>query len=290
MFGYVRPDDPYIYKKDEVLYNGVYCGLCRSVGKLCGQTARLGLAYDVAFLSVLLHNLADADVRLEKRHCVVHWFRKKTMAAVDNISLAMAALNVVMCYYKSCDDIADEGRGGMRKLTFRKGYNRARKKFPEIAALAERCYGALAECEEQKVASSDVAADPFAAMTRDVCMGFVPRDEAAESAFYFLGKWIYLIDALDDYDKDIKKESYNVFFEEYGSKDGESLILEHGAEIAEEFNAVMYRLAESADGMKYRFNNDLISNVLKRGIPKQTRKVFGKYIKQEVKDVNRSEQ
>jgi hypothetical protein len=32
VFGYIRPDEPYLYKKDEVLYNAVYCGLCKSIG------------------------------------------------------------------------------------------------------------------------------------------------------------------------------------------------------------------------------------------------------------------
>ena len=77
MFGYIRPDDPFLYKKDDVLYNAMYCGLCKAIGKLCGQTARFGLTFDITFLSVLLHNLCDKDVKIEKKHCIAHMIKKK---------------------------------------------------------------------------------------------------------------------------------------------------------------------------------------------------------------------
>ena len=69
MFGYVRYDMPNLYIKDLVLYQSLYCGLCKGIGKACGQAARLGLSYDVAFLSALLHNMTGTDVKIEKQNC-----------------------------------------------------------------------------------------------------------------------------------------------------------------------------------------------------------------------------
>ena len=71
MFGYVKTDLPYVYMKDTVLYKAMYCGLCKSIGKCCGNKARLVLNYDLAFLSLICHNLTDKDVKLEKKHCVI---------------------------------------------------------------------------------------------------------------------------------------------------------------------------------------------------------------------------
>ena len=39
-----------------------------------------------------------------------------------------------------------------------------------------------------------------------------------------MGKWIYLIDALDDYDKDKKKGAYNPFVLAYGAPTREELL------------------------------------------------------------------
>ena len=67
MFGYVRYDMPNLYIKDFMLYKAMYCGLCKGIGASCGQAARVGLTYDVAFLSALLHNIAGIDRSEERR-------------------------------------------------------------------------------------------------------------------------------------------------------------------------------------------------------------------------------
>ena len=53
MFGYVRTDTPYLYIKDDTLYKAMYCGVCKGIGEVCGNSARMGLSYDVTFLSVI---------------------------------------------------------------------------------------------------------------------------------------------------------------------------------------------------------------------------------------------
>ena len=66
MFGYVRADTPYLFIKDEALYRAMYCGVCKGIAEVCGHSARIGLSYDVTFLSVILHNIAGIDVKIEK--------------------------------------------------------------------------------------------------------------------------------------------------------------------------------------------------------------------------------
>jgi len=279
VFGYIRTDDPYLYKKDDVLYNAVYCGLCKSIGKLCGQRARFGLTYDVAFLSVMLHNLSDTDVKIEKEHCIAHTIKKRNVAIPDSISEQMAALNVVLCYYKALDDYDDTGKGNFKKAIFSKGYKRAVSKFPEIGEMAKACYTELSKHEKNKVSSTDISADPFAKLSRNVSR-FVLKDKSDEytdKLFYYLGKWIYLIDALDDYERDVASGNYNVFVCSYGEGDGKQLIEKHGDEIFATLNFVFKNLKDGLDNVKFYFNKDLIENVLLRGIPKKTDAIVKKY-------------
>lgn len=63
MFGYISPDRPYLFIKDETLYKALYCGVCKSIGAECGQMARSALTYDMAFMSALLHNIRGDDVK-----------------------------------------------------------------------------------------------------------------------------------------------------------------------------------------------------------------------------------
>ena len=111
MFGYLRADTPYLYMKDNVLYRAMYCGVCKGISDVCGQTARMGLSYDVTFLSVIMHNILGEDVKIEKSHCLTHCIRSRQMAEVDELTRQLGALNTVLVYYKYTDDIMDGDRG-----------------------------------------------------------------------------------------------------------------------------------------------------------------------------------
>ena len=99
MFGYIRPDIPYMYVKDGVLYKALYCGLCKSIGGSCGQRARMGLSYDMTFLSAILHNMMHCDVKIEKKHCVLHPIVRRPIAADDEVTQAVACLDTLLVYY-----------------------------------------------------------------------------------------------------------------------------------------------------------------------------------------------
>ncbi|MBP5308285.1 MAG: hypothetical protein J6Z34_04020 [Clostridia bacterium] len=281
MFGYVRTDDPYLYKKDDVLYGAVYCGLCKSIGKLCGQIARFGLTYDVAFLSVLLHNLADTDVKIKKQRCAAHWFKRRNIAVPDNISEQMAAVNVILCYYKAVDDRADTGKKNLKSAVFSKGYRRAVKKYPQFGKAVEKCYLSLSALEKNECPSPDMAADPFSVLAAEIAREVLGGkfDENVKDIFYFLGKWIYLLDALDDFDKDRKSGNYNVFALAYpDAHDGKQLLRLHRDEVFGFFNSAFFRLKKGYENAKFYFNKDLAENVLIRGIPKRTDAVAKKYL------------
>ena len=87
MFGYLKPDNPYLYLKDDALYKALYCGVCKSIGKTCGEVARATLTYDIAFLSAIAHNIMGVDVVVNRENCVAHPIKKRPVAKPDDISL-----------------------------------------------------------------------------------------------------------------------------------------------------------------------------------------------------------
>lgn len=277
MFGYVKTDFPNLYVKDTVLYKAMYCGLCKGIGKVCGQKGRLVLNYDLTFLSVLLHNLADVDVKIEKQHCVIHRIRKRPIAVLDKLTERIAALNVILARYKLNDDVMDNGKGRFKRAFFSKAYKRAKLAEPELDSIVKNRYAELIVLEKENCDSIDVIADPFGNMMQDVVkvlLGEVCTAEILELA-YNLGKWIYLIDALDDFDKDIKNKNYNVFVNAYKDvHDKDTLIKEKQVDIIMVFSAVLTRIAELAKNLNYKFNHDLTDNVLFRGLSVQTKQIM----------------
>ncbi len=277
MFGYVRADTPYLYIKDEALYRAMYCGVCKGIAEVCGHTARMGLSYDVTFLSVLLHNILGEDVKIEKQHCFTHCIRSRQMAEVDELTRQLGALNTVLVYYKYTDDIADGDRGRGKRLWFKKGFQRAKKRYPEIERIVREHLSAQEQVEKAMVDSLDRAADSTAAMMADFS-DYVLGEKAdahTRTLFYAIGKWIYLIDALDDYDKDVKRGAYNPFVLAYKKGCREELMhSKDGDEVAFVFDSVFFDIRESLAQIPFRFNKDLSDNILLRGMPKTTRRIM----------------
>lgn len=276
MFGYVRYDLPNLYIKDLMLYKAMYCGLCKSIGASCGQMARMGLTYDMTFLSALLHNMTGIDVKVEKQSCITHHLKKRPIACVDELSKELGALNTVMCYYKLTDDIQDGGKGRGRRLWFKRGFRRAKKQYPQMVDIVTRFMAEQDKTEKSKAASPDMAADPTANMMKEISNHFLKEraSEFSEQLFYALGKWVYLIDALDDYDKDVKKKNYNPFVLTYGSESKKRLLEQNGREVAFLFDTMFYDMREGLSGISFAFNRDLTDNVILRGIPLETRRVM----------------
>ena len=290
MFGYVRADTPYLYIKDETLYRAMYCGVCKGIAKTCGNAARMGLSYDVTFLSVILHNIAGVDVKIEKQHCFTHCIRSRQMAEVDELTKQLGALNTLLAYYKYTDDIEDGDGGRGKRLWFKKGFKRAKAKYPEIEKIVRENLAKQAKIEKAKTDSLDRAADATANMLAEVS-DYVLEDKATPNTrtlFYMVGKWIYLIDALDDYDKDKKKGAYNPFIEAYRAPSREELVKgKAGKEIEFVFHSIFFDIRENLSKISFRFNRDLSDNILLRGLPATTKRVMAGCNGKRCKDKNK---
>ena len=277
MFGYIRADTPYLYIKDDTLYRAMYCGVCKGIAEVCGNTARMGLSYDVTFLSVILHNIAEIDVKIEKQHCLTHCIRSRMMAETDELTRRLGSLNTALVYYKYTDDIADGDKGRGKRLWFKKGFKRMKRAYPQIEKIVRENLATQEKTEKAKTESLDRAADATANMLAEFC-DYVLEDKATlytHNLFYAVGKWIYLIDALDDYDKDKKKGAYNPFVLAYKAESKEALLSgKDGDEVRYAFNALFYDIRENLSHIAFRFNRDLSDNILLRGLPMMTKKVM----------------
>ena len=163
MFGYISPDRPYLFIKDETLYKALYCGVCRSISSECGQLSRTALTYDIAFMSALVHNIRGEDVKIVKRRCPVHPLRSRPMTEKDEITSVLACANTALAYFKLSDDKADKDARGALRFLYNGGYKKVVKKHPRITEIVSEQMRSQAElekagCEILRVAIPDHAA------------------------------------------------------------------------------------------------------------------------------------
>ena len=115
MFGYVRPFKGEMLVKEYDAYKGVYCQLCRALGRYYGPLMRMTLSYDCTFYALLALNQRDAQMRAERRRCTCNPLKKCTYvcpkngdAYAESCFHKAAALSVIMTAYKFRDNIEDE--------------------------------------------------------------------------------------------------------------------------------------------------------------------------------------
>ena len=199
------------------------------------------------------------------------------MAGVDALSVRVAHLNVILTYHKLSDDVLDSGRRRGLRAFFSGAYRRARAAEPEFDRIVAERYGELIRLEREGCDGIDRAADPFGQMLSDLSVALMGdrADENVKRVFYGVGKWIYLIDALDDIDKDLKKKNFNPFVSSYPEVKGkQSFIAEHKSDLEFLFGSVLYEIANGAQSVSYAFNHDLTDNILARGLMGITKRIM----------------
>lgn len=273
MYGYIVPDKGTLRASDFVLYRSFYCGICCETGRLCGQLPRFTTNYDFAFLAALLHDYAQADIVIEEHGCILNP-KRKAILQPNPLLTKLVYANIMLCYQKAEDGVRD-GDGVKYKAVRRmlsKHVKKAAASCPELWARILRFDAEQTAVEENNVSSVDRAADPFASFMRDMPALIIGRDtdEALRGLCYNIGKFVYLADALDDIDGDVKHKRYNPFVAAFGAKSRKEFLSEYGADAEGMLNAVCVRAGECCDGIRFTQSNALIQNIVKSGMRAKT--------------------
>jgi len=225
LFGYIRPFKPQMKFCEYDAYKAVYCGLCKETGKSFGFLLRFTLSYDFAFVGLISLALAKDGAEITPQRCVAHPLKKTPCLACTGRLHFTAAAASMLVYHKLKDDISDRGflsktRAILLLPLIYPAYKKAKKNYPEIAALIEKSMKKQSELEKQNCKSIDLAAEPTAEIISAVAEK-ISDDEKQKRILkrmgYLLGRYVYIIDALNDAKDDYKKKNYNPFLlREYG--------------------------------------------------------------------------
>lgn len=213
MFGYVTANYQELSKEQQARYGAVYCGICRRIREQSGGAARLGLRYDMAFLSLLLMSLYEPEEEQGKNGCVLHPINHRPW--IDNQFVRYAAdMNVALAYYNCMDDWEDDGKRSAKAMAkvFAPHLSEIRERYPRQCQAIVKCMEGLGQKEREKCQNPDAVAGDFGALMAEL---LVYEEDLWASDLRILGdslgRFIYLLDAALDYDKDAKKGRYNPY-------------------------------------------------------------------------------
>ena len=171
----------------------------------------------MTFVVLLLSGLYEPPTRKGKSRCAVHPLKAQPVRK-NEVTEYCADMNVILSYYKCMDDWQDE------RKPFRYAYatllkNIGRKHmsgYPEKMRRIQETLSELSGLEKEGETDVDLVAGCSGRIMEEV-LAF--REDMWESSLrrmgFYLGKFIYILDAYDDVEKDAENGNYNPFLKKY---------------------------------------------------------------------------
>jgi hypothetical protein len=137
---------------------------------------------------------------------------------MNEITEYVADMNIALSYHHFLDDWKDEksvaGLAGAK--AFKRAYRKINKRYPRQCMEISENLEKLAECENRKEMNIDTVSRCFGELMASL---FTYKEDmwvdSLRKIGFYLGKYIYILDAYDDIEKDIKNKSFNPLLLEY---------------------------------------------------------------------------
>lgn len=196
------------------------------------------LNFDFTFLTLLLWQ-PESSFALCSGRCHANPMRKKPMCPDDPALELAADESIVLAWWKLKDSIRDDGvvegipARSLAAMLY-PSYRKAARLRPEFDRVVRQCLEELAVLEEENCSSIDRTADTFARLLQAAAPEEDIRSRVLSQLLYHLGRWIYLVDARDDMEEDLKAGRFNPVVTRFGEQGDDGMLkdtLDHSLEL-----------------------------------------------------------
>jgi hypothetical protein len=291
MFGYVTIHKPELKIKDYNKYRAYYCGLCRQLKKHHGFKGQFTLSYDMTFLTILLSGLYEPEEVTETFRCPAHPGTKE-QRILNAFSKYCADMNILLTFYNLLDNWKDDKKlvslTGARLLSGQ--IKKIKKEYPRQTKAVITYLKKLGRCETKAENNLDLAAGLTGEMLGELFV--FKEDEWADTLRtigFFLGKFIYLMDAYEDMEQDEKTKSYNPLILYLNQKKKDLTSIAAMEELESDIQGILKIMMAECSGAFERlpilYNAEILRNILYAGVWTKFDIVHSKRGKQEKNDV-----
>lgn len=274
MFGYVRTNKMELKHREILMYKGYYCGICMTLKKEYGNLSRLSLNFDTTFLQILLTSLYEPEDHGEMMRCISHPHKKEAVIT-NEISSYCSAMNIILTYYKLKDDVEDDGSIKAKALmSLLKGsFEKAKASYPEKEKAVRENLEELSRLEKNKSNDIEEIANVFGYIMAEL---FDYKEDIFSKVMYqagfYTGKYIYILDAFEDLEEDIKNGNYNPFLERASEVDFKEADFKE--EIKQQLFFLLSCLSEELEKLPLLRNKGIIDNIVYSGIVQRLNKAM----------------
>lgn len=270
MFGYVNISKEQLTEEEYDTFCSYYCGVCKATGKRASRLSRMGLSYDITFLALVLESLSEPDPEIKLENCIVHPIKKRNCVKESAALDYAAEVGVILGYLKLADDLHDDKsiKAAAGMMMIHRGYKRSSRQNTKSHEIIKEQLKRLSEYEKNDCDSIDETADAFAKILENL---FVPefiedRNTARILSWmgYNLGRWIYILDAYNDMERDFKDRSYNPLLA--GGETPEEIKSKRKQETELALTFTLENIASAFELLDFKRNESLIGKIIYTGL------------------------
>ena len=281
MFGYTIPIESMLSEDARRIYRSYYCETCHHLREEYGYVSTLTVNYEMTFAALFLNSVLDDGMLIDNkpggRFCI---FRHS--ASNDELMHKLTAYSVLVANNSLLDDVTDDPnslKGKLGLLGLNPAIKKAADEFPEYDKAILDGYQRLRDAESQG------ETDPFRmgwhssqSMIDVLDMMLGERmDDDIRSLFRSFGVWVYIMDAVEDLDKDKKEGTYNPFIlscKEF--KDKSTFVKDNIFLIGETMGKAIRDIQDAYSKLRprLRFNEEIIDNIIYQGLTNSARRII----------------
>lgn len=265
MYGYVTVNSPELKVREQEEVNAWYCGLCSCLKDKFGRAGQLTINHDMNFLILLLNGLYEPKTEHFTGRCVIHPMTKR-LFLTSEISRYAADMNILLAWYKVCDDWKDEKKIKARAMItgLRKSAGKVMDKYPKKAKSIRKAFKNLSVYEDGASEDLDIVSGQFGKVMAEVCDIYGDEWSAYLRRIGFsLGRFIYIMDAYEDMEEDSSKDDYNCLNMHVGKFDTKEKFDEFVYNV---LNNIMAECAKNFEMLPITENVEILRNIIYAGV------------------------
>ncbi len=274
MFGYVEPLKDELKIKEYNVFRSYYCGLCKTLKNEYGFFSRLCLNYDSVFLALLLSSVYEGTYCCKSERCIANPFSKKTVQKTNESLSYSAGVMVILALLKLQDDIRDEKslKALLCYISLLFAKRKVLKKHKSLYLESKKYMERLSGLEKEKCNIPDKLSHEFASLMQFLFTpDFIDNEDTKRISGhigYMLGRFIYILDAFDDLEKDRQKKRFNPYLLCKEAVDKES--------IRDNLTLALSSISNGYELLNIKINKPILDNIIYLGLKAKLDNVLDK--------------
>jgi hypothetical protein len=241
----------------------------------------LTVNYEITFAALFFNSILSEGEKIHyipKRHfCLI-----RKSASHTELMHRITAYSVLVANNSLLDDKMDDSgslKANLGLLGLNRAITKAKKEFPEYDEAILKGYEKLREIEASGECDPIVMGRYSAQSMIDVLELMLGEqfDHRMHELFRNLGIWVYVMDAIEDFDEDKEEGTYNPFVKGYPEfKDKKAFVKDNIFLVGETMGKIVGNIQSAYSALRndIRYNGDILDNIIYQGIPFSTHRVI----------------